>query len=64
MKIERVILRPRRRDDRGEPGGRRRVDGVEQRGHMAHQHPWVVRDAAMIEIGKVLTAAREAQENR
>lgn len=29
--------------------------------HMAHQHPWAVRDAAMGGIGKVLTAARSVQ---
>lgn len=31
--------------------------------HMAHHHPWAVRDAAMVGIGKVLTAAQGAKEN-
>jgi hypothetical protein len=30
--------------------------------HMAHHHPWTVRDAAMISICKVLTAARKAED--
>ena len=30
------------------------------RAHMAHEHPWEVRDTAMGAIGKVLAAAREA----
>lgn len=31
--------------------------------HMAHHYSWVVRDAAMIGLGKMLEAARAAEEN-
>ena len=29
------------------------------RTHMAHEHSWMVRDAAMMAIGKVITAAHD-----